>query len=63
MAMILIMIFVVFNISTISYRKGLDPDNIVIPLSTSITDSISTLMLIVAAMLILGLFYNIIYII
>ncbi len=56
MAMIFIMIAVVFNISTISYRKGLDPDNIVIPLSTSITDSISTLMLIVASMLILGLF-------
>ncbi len=53
---IFIMMFMVFYISTISFKKGLDPDNIVIPLSTSITDSISTLMLIVAAMLILGLF-------
>ena len=44
--LILIMLLVVFYISTISYRRGLDPDNIVIPLSTSLTDSISTLILI-----------------
>ncbi len=46
MVLILIMLLVVFYISTISYRRGLDPDNIVIPLSTSLTDSISTLILI-----------------
>lgn len=46
MILILIMLLVVFYISTISYRRGLDPDNIVIPLSTSLTDSISTLILI-----------------
>ena len=42
-----VMLLIVFYISTISYRKGLDPDNIVIPLSTSLTDSISTLVLVV----------------
>lgn len=53
--LILIMIFVVFYISSISYRKGLDPDNIVIPLSTSLTDSISTLILIGVTLTILSL--------
>ena len=44
-----VMLLIVFYISTISYRKGLDPDNIVIPLSTSLTDSISTLVLVVVS--------------
>ncbi|AMK16175.1 divalent cation transporter mgtE family [Methanobrevibacter olleyae] len=48
--LILIMLLVVFYISTISYRRGLDPDNIVIPLSTSLTDSISTLILILVSL-------------
>ena len=48
--LILLMLLVVFYISTISYRRGLDPDNIVIPLSTSLTDSISTLILIVVSL-------------
>ena len=48
--LILIMLLVVFYISTISYRRGFDPDNIVIPLSTSLTDSISTLILIVVSL-------------
>ena len=50
--MILIMQFVVFYISILSYRKGLDPDNIVIPLSTSLTDSIATLFLVCVSVLI-----------
>lgn len=50
MILILLMLLVVFYISTISYRRGLDPDNIVIPLSTSLTDSISTLILIVVSL-------------
>ena len=50
-----VMLFIVFYISTISYRKGLDPDNIVIPLSTSLTDSISTLVLVVVSLIILAL--------
>ena len=50
-----VMLLIVFYISTISYRKGLDPDNIVIPLSTSLTDSISTLDLVVVSLIILAL--------
>ncbi len=56
MILILIMLLVVFYISTISYRRGLDPDNIVLPLSTSLTDSISTLILIVVSLGILSMF-------
>ena len=55
MILILIMLLVVFYISTISYRRGFDPDNIVIPLSTSLTDSISTLILIVVSLGLLSL--------
>jgi mgtE-like transporter len=55
MVMIFIMIIIVYYISTISYKKGLDPDNIVIPLSASVTDSISTLMLILSSLLILSI--------
>jgi mgtE-like transporter len=54
--LIMFMLLVVFYISTISYRRGLDPDNIVIPLSTSLTDSISTLILIVVSLGILSMF-------
>ncbi len=49
-----IMMIIVFYISTISYRKGLDPDNIVIPISTSITDSISSLILVTVSLIITG---------
>lgn len=55
MILILIMLLVVFYISTFSYRRGFDPDNIVIPLSTSLTDSISTLILIGVSLGILSL--------
>ena len=55
MILIFIMLLVVFYISTISYRRGLDPDNIVIPMSTSLTDSISTLILIVVSLGLLSL--------
>ncbi|MDO5850235.1 MAG: magnesium transporter [Methanobacteriaceae archaeon] len=53
--LVLFMIFIVYYISAFSYGKGLDPDNIVIPLSTSLTDSISTLILIMVSLIILGL--------
>ena len=46
-----IMMIIVFYVSTISYRKGLDPDNIVIPITTSITDSISSLILIIISLI------------
>ena len=55
MVVIFIMMFMVFYISTISFKKGLDPDNIVIQLCASITDSLSTLNLILFSMLVLGL--------
>ena len=55
MILIFIMLLVVFYISTISYRRGLDPDNIVIPLSTSLTDSIATLILIVISLGVLSI--------
>lgn len=50
-----VMLVIVFYISTISYRRGLDPDNIVIPLSTSLTDSISTLVLVAVSLMVLAL--------
>ena len=53
--MILIMQLVVFYISIISYKKGLDPDNIVIPISTSLTDSVSTLFLVVVSIFVFSL--------
>ncbi len=49
-----IMIFVVYYISITSYNRDLDPDNIVIPISTSVTDAISSLILISVSLLILG---------
>lgn len=49
-----LMIFVVYFISITSYNKDLDPDNIVIPISTSLTDMISSLTLISVSLLILG---------
>jgi mgtE-like transporter len=54
MILILIMLLIVFLISSLSYRNGLDPDNIVIPISTSITDSLSSLTLVSIAILILS---------
>ncbi|WP_296860718.1 magnesium transporter [uncultured Methanobrevibacter sp.] len=50
-----IMIFVVYFISINSYNHDLDPDNIVIPISTSLTDAISSLILISVSLLLLGI--------
>ena len=52
--LVTIMVFVVYYISITSYNHNLDPDNIVIPISTSITDSISSLVLISVSLIILG---------
>ena len=49
-----VMVFLVYYISITSYNHNLDPDNIVIPISTSITDSISSLILISISLIILG---------
>lgn len=56
MILILIMLLIVFLISLLLCRNGLDPDNIVIPIYTSITDSLSSLILISIAILILSFF-------
>lgn len=55
MILIAIMILVVFFISTLSYKRGFDPDNIVIPISTSTTDSLSSLILVYVAIFVLSL--------
>lgn len=55
LVLVTIMVFLVYYISTISYNHNLDPDNIVIPVSTSVTDSISSLILISISLLLLGL--------
>lgn len=52
--LISVMIFVVYYISITSYNRDLDPDNIVIPISTSVTDAISSLILISVSLFILG---------
>ena len=52
--LVTVMAFLVYYISITSYRNNLDPDNIVIPISTSITDSISSLILISVSLIILG---------
>lgn len=49
-----IMLILVYYISIISYNNGYDPDNILIPISTSVTDSISSLILISVSLIITG---------
>ncbi len=51
-----IMIFVVYYISITSYSRDIDPDNIVIPISTSVTDAISSLILISVSLFFLSIF-------
>ena len=53
--LVTVMVFLVYYVSTISYDHNLDPDNIVIPISTSITDSISSLILISVSLIVLGM--------
>lgn len=52
--LVTIMVIIVYYVSVTSYNHNLDPDNIVIPISTSITDSISSLILISVSLLLLG---------
>ena len=52
--LVTVMVIVVYYVSITSYNRNLDPDNIVIPISTSITDSISSLILISVSLLLLG---------
>ena len=52
--LISLMILLVYFISITSYNRDLDPDNIVIPISTSVTDAVSSLTLISVSLIILG---------
>lgn len=53
--LVAIMVLISYYVSITSYNHNLDPDNIVIPVSTSITDSISSLILISVSLLLLGI--------
>jgi len=47
-------LIIAFYLSAVSYRKGLDPDNVVIPLTTSLTDPMATTSLVIMILLIVG---------
>ncbi|CDG65443.1 hypothetical protein MBMB1_1345 [Methanobacterium sp. MB1] len=49
-----IMLLIAFYLNTFSYRNGLDPDNIVIPLSTSLTDPVANTFLMLMVMFTVG---------
>jgi mgtE-like transporter len=42
-----------YTISTLTFKKGLDPDNFVIPVGSSLADSITTIALFAALLLII----------
>jgi len=50
-----LLLLIAFYLNAISYRRGLDPDNIVIPLSTSMTDPVANTFLVLMVMFTLGL--------
>jgi|GEM_PF-5366148 len=54
MILIPLIMIIAFYLSVISYKKGLDPDNIVIPLATSTTDPVATTIIVIVVLLILG---------
>jgi len=41
-------VFIAYAIAIITYKKGLDPDNLVIPIESSLADSVTTLALLLA---------------
>lgn len=49
-----IMIIVVYYVSTASYLHNIDPDNTVLPISTSSTDAVSSLILVSVSILVIG---------
>lgn len=49
------MLLIAFYLNAMSYRKGLDPDNIVIPLSTSLTDPVANTFLVMMVIFTLGI--------
>ncbi len=54
MVAIAVTMFCTIALAFISFRKGLDPDNVVIPVVTSIGDVVGVLCLIIAVKLIMG---------
>lgn len=54
LVLIPIMIIIVFVIGIYSFKKGLDPDNVIIPISTSLTDALSNSLLILFSIIILS---------
>lgn len=54
LVLIPIMIIIVFFIGIYSFKKGLDPDNVIIPISTSLTDALSNSLLILFSTIILS---------
>jgi mgtE-like transporter len=46
-------VFITYGVSILTFKKGLDPDNFVIPLESTLADSITTIALL-AALLLLG---------
>ncbi|WP_040682193.1 magnesium transporter [Methanobrevibacter boviskoreani] len=54
--LIFIMMFIVFFIGVHSYNKGFDPDNVIIPVSTSLTDALSNSLLVVFSLIIIAIF-------
>ncbi len=54
MVLIPIMMVIVFFIGIYSFNKSLDPDNVVIPISTSITDALSNSLLIVFSLIVIS---------
>ncbi len=47
-----VMVYLVFSIAVLTFRRGLDPDNFVIPIESSLADAITTFFLLIGASLI-----------
>jgi mgtE-like transporter len=54
LTLIPILMFAVFNISIFSYVNGFDPDNVAIPVETSLTDFLSNIVLISVSLILFG---------
>jgi mgtE-like transporter len=48
------MLMIAFYLSIITYKRGLDPDNVVIPLTTSITDPVANTFLVIMVITVIG---------
>ncbi|UCE95676.1 MAG: magnesium transporter [Candidatus Bathyarchaeota archaeon] len=48
------MVFISFNVAILTFKKGLDPDNFVIPIESSLADTMTTIALFVVLSLIVG---------